>query len=213
MVAEDIPGQWSYQPPVGTILDTGSHVLSAAFTPDDPLAFEGTSATVTIAVLPAPLTIRARDAERPFGEENPMLGFDYVGFVNGDTSASIDQQPTISTTATEESSPGDYPIILAAASDANYTITLINGSLTVLAPEIQPLPPLFLAREENRISLSWDHREDIGLEQSESLIEWMLVDQEIPIVDGTATWSVELSTIDGAAPALLLYRLVRLPRE
>ena len=212
MIAEEIPGQWSYQPAIGTILEVGSHTLSATFTPDNLFAFEGTSATVSLTILPAPLTIRARDVERPFGDENPVLGFDYVGFVNGDSSTAIDQRPTISTTATKESTPGTYPIVLANATDANYTITLSNGTLTVLEPDVLPLPQLFLARLGNEISLSWNHHEDVGLEQSETLIEWMLVDQEIPITDGIANWVFTLPD-EAATKPLFLYRLVRVTKE
>ncbi len=212
VIAEEIPGQWSYQPAIGTILEVGSHTLSATFTPDNLFAFEGTSATVSLTILPAPLTIRARDVERPFGDENPVLGFDYVGFVNGDSSTAIDQRPTISTTATKESTPGTYPIVLANATDANYTITLSNGTLTVLEPDVLPLPQLFLARLGNEISLSWNHHEDVGLEQSETLIEWMLVDQEIPITDGIANWVFTLPD-EAATKPLFLYRLVRVTKE
>jgi hypothetical protein len=57
----------------------------------------------------------------------------YSGFANGDTAASLTTPPTISTTATTASAVGTYPITASGAVSANYTISYVNGSLTVVA--------------------------------------------------------------------------------
>src|SRR5690606_11699313 len=75
------------------------------------------------------VTITAADKSKIYGEENPALTFTYNGLVNGDTQVEV--EPTIVTTATAASAVGTYPITLADASDDNYTITLVNGTLTV----------------------------------------------------------------------------------
>ena len=150
------------------------------------------------------------DLERPLGDENPTLDLDYVGFVNGDTSATIDQQPTISTTATAESDPGTYPITLSNASDANYTITLANGTLTVLEPGVLPLPELLILREGNEITLTWDNRDDLRLEQADTLLEWTPISEGIGIGQTITTWIGMLPEEAATAP-LQFYRLVRLP--
>jgi gliding motility-associated-like protein len=75
------------------------------------------------------LTITAADKQKTYGEANPTLTFIYSGLVNGDTKVST--EPSISTTATASSNVGTYPIELSGGADANYTITLVNGTLTV----------------------------------------------------------------------------------
>jgi VCBS repeat-containing protein len=55
----------------------------------------------------------------------------YTGFVNGDTAASLTTSPAISTTATLASAVGTYPITASGAVGANYTMSYVNGTLTV----------------------------------------------------------------------------------
>ncbi|WP_157963214.1 MBG domain-containing protein, partial [Algoriphagus litoralis] len=80
-------------------------------------------------VTQAGLTITATDKTKVYGEANPALTFTYEGLVNGDTKAST--EPNISTTAMQSSGVGTYPINLTGGSDQNYSITLVNGSMTV----------------------------------------------------------------------------------
>ncbi|WP_332914723.1 MBG domain-containing protein, partial [Algoriphagus boritolerans] len=75
------------------------------------------------------LTISADDKQKSYGEANPALTFSYAGLVNGDTKMTI--EPSINTTATASSNVGTYPISLTGGSDDNYTITLVNGTLTI----------------------------------------------------------------------------------
>ncbi|SEF94207.1 MBG domain-containing protein, partial [Algoriphagus boritolerans] len=53
----------------------------------------------------------------------------YSGLVNGDTK--VTTEPSIATTATLNSGVGVYSITLEGGSDDNYTITLVNGTLTI----------------------------------------------------------------------------------
>ncbi|MDP3470501.1 MAG: MBG domain-containing protein, partial [Algoriphagus sp.] len=75
------------------------------------------------------LTITADDKQKTYGEANPVLTFTYTGLVNGDTK--VTTEPSISTTALASSNVGTYPITLSGGSDDNYTITLVNGTLTI----------------------------------------------------------------------------------
>ena len=61
-------------------------------------------------ITPAPLTITANNAARAFGVANPTFTDSYSGFVNGDTSASLTTQPTLTTTASSALPAGTYPI-------------------------------------------------------------------------------------------------------
>ncbi|WP_194383028.1 MBG domain-containing protein, partial [Belliella aquatica] len=83
----------------------------------------------TLTVTPADLTITADDQSKIYGAANPTLTFTYLGLVNGDTQVAT--EPSITTTATSSSNVGTYPITLSGGLDANYDITLVNGTLTV----------------------------------------------------------------------------------
>lgn len=84
-------------------------------------------------VTPAPLTITADDTTRPFGQANPVFTFTYNGFQNNETEASLVAAPQGTTTATESSPAGDYPIIPAGAEDSNYSFTYQPGTLKITA--------------------------------------------------------------------------------
>ena len=79
----------------------------------------------------APLTIKADDKSKTAGAANPPLTFTGIGFVNGDTPASLTTQPILTTTATTSSPPGPYPITASGAANPNYTISYTAGTLTV----------------------------------------------------------------------------------
>lgn len=106
----------------------GSYTVTATVTE---AGYLGT-ATGTLALHKAPLTATATSTSRLYGAPNPTFAITYAGFVNGETAASI-TPPTASTTATVASPPGTYPITLSGGSAANYTLTLVPGTLTILA--------------------------------------------------------------------------------
>jgi gliding motility-associated-like protein len=80
-------------------------------------------------VTKVPLTITADNKTKVYGAIDPIFTYTYSGLVNGDLATFT--WPTIITTALPNSPPGTYPIILSAAIDPNYTISYVNGSLTV----------------------------------------------------------------------------------
>jgi hypothetical protein len=55
--AATIPGSFSYSPAAGTVLATGSHTLTAIFTPTDAVDYKSTTATVVLAINLTQLTI------------------------------------------------------------------------------------------------------------------------------------------------------------
>jgi hypothetical protein len=96
-------------------------------------------ASVSFTVNPAALTVTANNASRAFAAANPALTGTITGLQNNDNITA-----TYSTTATQSSEPGTYPIVPALVDPGNklgnYTVTLNNGTLTVLAPAVNPLP-------------------------------------------------------------------------
>ena len=89
----------------------------------------------TLTVTPVGLTITADNQTKVYGAALPTLTASYSGFVNGDSSANLTTQPTLTTTATTAShvAGSPYTITASGAVDADYTITYVAGSLTVTA--------------------------------------------------------------------------------
>jgi CSLREA domain-containing protein len=92
-------------------------------------AAHGNAQTVSVAT--APLQITASSGTMIYGASVPAITPSYLGFVNGDTTASLKTLPSCRTTATSSSAPASYPTSCSGAADANYTITYVPGSLTV----------------------------------------------------------------------------------
>lgn len=134
----------SSNPLVATIVAGNIHIVGAG-TSDITASqlgdgvFLDTSATKTLLVNKAPLTITADNKSRFEQVANPPLTITYTGFVLGETNAVFSAQPTISTTAVLASAPGTYPITVSGATAANYIITHVDGTLTVIAKTNQTI--------------------------------------------------------------------------
>ncbi|WP_393942341.1 MBG domain-containing protein [Comamonas sp. J-3] len=87
--------------------------------------------SVNVTVNPAPLTITANNASMVYGQALPAFTVSYSGWVNGDTAASLNPPPAVTTTATAASPVGSYPITANGALNANYTIAYAPGTLTI----------------------------------------------------------------------------------
>jgi hypothetical protein len=114
------------------------HEIMAAFNGDN--LFAGSSSdTLSQTVNPAALTVTANDVSMTYGDGttlNGSTGFSAVGFQNGDSIDSV----TLSTNAPLSSSgnwtAGTWSITPSSATGSNfnpnnYTITYVNGTLTV----------------------------------------------------------------------------------
>jgi hypothetical protein len=128
------PGKFVYSPALGAVLPTGSQTLSVTLNPTDATGYAPATASVTLTVKPAALTVTANAASRPYGAANPTFTDTITGFANGDTAATaVTGSANFTTTATAQSKVGTYPITIAAGTlaAANYTFNLVNGTLTV----------------------------------------------------------------------------------
>src|SRR5438093_1565525 len=101
------------------------------FTPEDTATYANQTASATINVTPATLTVTADDASRPYGADNPTFTFQYSGFVNSEGSGIVTTAPTCSSTANSKSSVGTYAITCSGGVAPNYTIKYVDGKLTV----------------------------------------------------------------------------------
>ncbi|MBQ8361463.1 MAG: leucine-rich repeat protein [Bacteroidaceae bacterium] len=84
----------------------------------------------TLTVEKALLTIRANNATRMYGDENPAFTFTYTGFKNQETEAALAELPT-ATSVNVTAAVGNYDIVPAGAMAQNYAINYANGVLAV----------------------------------------------------------------------------------
>jgi hypothetical protein len=125
-----IPGTFDYTPATGTVLQAGSgQMLSVTFMPTDSTDYSSVTQTVSINVIPAPLTITADAQTKVYGASDPTLTASYSGFVNGDTASSLTASPTLTRALGEN--VGSYAVTASGAVDPNYVITYVPGTLTI----------------------------------------------------------------------------------
>ncbi|HET6152094.1 MAG TPA: MBG domain-containing protein, partial [Marmoricola sp.] len=94
------------------------------------------SATATLKVNKAQLTVMANDVTRPYGVANPVLTATVGGFVAGDTAATAySGAALVTTTAGVSSTVGTYPITAAIGTLAstNYSFAFASGTLTIVS--------------------------------------------------------------------------------
>ena len=85
-----------------------------------------------LCVTPAPLGVTAPTLSVPYGSPVPTITPSYSGFVNGDTPGSLTTPPTCVTSYTVGAPAGSsFPTSCSGASDHNYVITYVPGTLTV----------------------------------------------------------------------------------
>src|ERR1035441_10894496 len=99
----------------------------------------------SLVVAPAPLSVTANSASRPYGQNNPVFAGMLSGVVNGDNITA-----NYSCSAMPISPPGLYPIVPSLVDPGNrlgnYSLTANNGTLTVIAGP----PPTFTGITPNK---------------------------------------------------------------
>ncbi|HNH59109.1 MAG TPA: MBG domain-containing protein [Cyclobacteriaceae bacterium] len=112
----------------GLTSNAGTYPISPSGGTDNNYSFNYVNGTLTV----NKATIQATaNASRPYNTTNPAFTIVYTGLLNGETGSVIDTPPTATTSATISSPVGSYSITLSGGTDNNYTITLVNGTLTI----------------------------------------------------------------------------------
>jgi hypothetical protein len=124
----------------------GNYTIIAALGSLSAANYTFTFVNGTLSITPAALTITANNQSMVYGSPLPGLTATFSGFVNGDTSASLTTPPTLRTTATSGSPVGTYAITAGGAADPNYSISYVNGTLTVT-----PAPLLIIADNKSKV--------------------------------------------------------------
>lgn len=92
------------------------------------ISYQGGRLTIT----KAPLTLIVSNVSREYGEANPILKYTANGLKGDDTLLSaLSEDPMVSTTSTESSNIGEYPIVIWGGTSTNYSLSYRSGILTV----------------------------------------------------------------------------------
>ena len=100
--------------------------LTARFTYNPGNPSEPTGSQTGVDNVADAVTLVARNYTRMYGEANPTFGYDVnFGTITSGT-------PVITCSATQDSLPGTYDIIISKGTVSNSAVNLVNGMLTVL---------------------------------------------------------------------------------
>jgi hypothetical protein len=151
-----VAGTFVYTPAAGTVLPAGSQLLSVTFTPTDGADYSAASATVTLTVNKAPLTVTPNPASKVYGTANPAFTGSITGLVAGDTITATYASGATTTTAVGVYSSG-VDAIAATLSDpgnklGNYTLTQNLGTLTITQATTTSLGPIRRRSRMERLS-------------------------------------------------------------
>jgi hypothetical protein len=130
-----IAGAFVYTPAAGTVLGAGSHTLNVTFTPTDGVDYSAATASVTLTVNPAILTVTPAPSSKVYGTTNPVFSGSITGMIPGDgITATYTSVATPTTIVGVYSSGPDA--IAATLSDpgaklGNYTLNQTAGALTI----------------------------------------------------------------------------------
>ena len=108
---------------------TGNYTASGAANSNYTISYTAGNLVVN----PAALTVMADSQTITYGATVPAATASYSGFVNGDTSASLTTQPTLSSALSGIQNAGTYNgnYTASGAVDSNYTISYVAGNLLI----------------------------------------------------------------------------------
>lgn len=115
----------------------------SAFQPGNAQYIPSDTITVTLTVNKASLVIKPADVQMEQGSDLPIFAAEYTGFVYNDNASSLTVPPIITTTATDASPVGSYPLTASGAQSDKYEISYQPGVLSIIEP------PRFPAEKNN----------------------------------------------------------------
>jgi 6-phosphogluconolactonase (cycloisomerase 2 family) len=111
----------------------GTHTQAFTVTFGGDASFAASSALGDLIVTKAQLTVTADNQSRLYGDPNPPFTYTITGFVNGDTISVVSGTADCTSTATQASPVGAYPITctIGTLSAQNYVFAFVAGTLTI----------------------------------------------------------------------------------
>ena len=127
--ASVITTEGTYSTTATTKSDVGNYSVTQSGASAKNYVFSYKSGTLT--VTKAPLTMTPRDKTMSYGDALPTFDADYAGLKNSETNPAWTTAPNITTTATQQSGAGTYPITVSGGVARNYDVTFKTGTLTI----------------------------------------------------------------------------------
>ena len=111
----------------------GTHPQAFTVTFGGDASFAASSALGDLIVTKAQLTVTADNQSRLYGDPNPTFTYTITGFVNGDDISVVSGAADCTSTATQASPVGAYPITctVGTLSAQNYVFAFVPGTLTI----------------------------------------------------------------------------------
>jgi hypothetical protein len=203
----DVAGAFSYVPPAGTVLDAGTNMLSAVFTPTNLVDYFTVTDYVGLVVSPAQLSVTASNATRPYGVDNPAFTGLIVGLQNGDNITA-----NYGCSATPASPAGAYQIVPGLVDPAgrlpNYQVSSVDGTLTVLPPVLPEFQVVALSG--NALSFNWSATAGVAYQVQYS--SDLTTTNWIDLGDLIIATNTSATTIDTITNSQLFYRVLLVPQ-
>ena len=199
-------GLYQYIPASGAVLSAGTNTLFLDFLSYYMGLDIPATDSVSLIVLPAPLTVTAANAMRAFGVTNPVFTGTITGVTNQD-----DITANYVCTATANSPPGTYAITPTLVDTnnrlVNYTVTTNDGTLTV----VEPPNILATVQSGDSFTFAWSaiSNQMYQVQSTTSLNQanWTNLGGAIAATNSIATISEPVSTTNSGQ----FYRIVLLP--
>ena len=109
----------------------GPYPITATLTGPKLFDYNVTLTPGTLSVNPVPLVVKVVDSSRVYGAANPAFSVNDSGFVLGQNPSVLGGTLTFSTPAVATSPVGTDAVAASGLTAANYTITYIDGNLTI----------------------------------------------------------------------------------
>ena len=159
----------------------------------------------TLTVTKAPLTISAGTYNITDGEDIPDFNATFGGFKNDETKTVLKTQPIFTCSATKDSGPGEYDIIISGATADNYDITHVNGKLVIverLCESISLSPTSQTLKPGDKITITASVMPENATSRS---ITWSSSNESVAKVDegvvtaiSPGTANITATTVDGS---------------
>jgi len=203
-------------PDVSTLADTNSPVadspyaITAAVGSLSAANYSFTFAAGSLTVTNAMLTVTANDQSKVYGSPNPVLTASYSGFVNAEDTNVLTAQVSLGTTATDTSPVGPYPITASGIIASNYSISYVQGTLTVVPPPPPPVAQAPVLSGSGDVVINWNAASNstyrVQYKNDLSDANWTDL-----IPDVTATGNIASYTDHPGQVSGRFYRIILLP--
>ncbi|MCA6078762.1 putative Ig domain-containing protein [Fulvivirga sedimenti] len=117
----------TYDGDPATPRDAGSYLVLAVVNDAN---YEGSNSG-SLTINQKNLQVGVQNESRPYNTANPAFTLNYLGFEGNDGPGDLDTPPMATTSATQLSDAGDYPITIGGGVDQNYSFSYTPGVLTV----------------------------------------------------------------------------------